>query len=151
MSDWVDFLEAEAGAGRFLPWREVHRTAGLSRTTAWRLQRAGQFPAPYRLSPGRVGYSEVEIAAWKRWRTTERERKPRRASVDPQTKPAPFPRVSKATTPPAAAPPRPIDRSPERIDSPVGPLAKSVSPPTLKARKKSRARPGNPDQTVFDF
>ena len=38
--------------------------AGLSSTTAWRLENAGLFPARRQLSPGRVGYVESEIEEW---------------------------------------------------------------------------------------
>jgi predicted DNA-binding transcriptional regulator AlpA len=145
MSDWMAFLEAEPASGRFLGWPEVRQAAGLSRTTAWRLQRAGQFPAPYSLSPGRVGYSEVEIEAWKRWRTQSRGGRPvprhrcapSKAAADAADRqtpaipdPAPAPR---APVPPAAPSP------PPRVEAP-GP-----------ANRRSRARPANPQQTQFEF
>lgn len=65
MSHWKTFLDAEARGGRYLPWKEVARATGLSRTTAWRLQKRGEFPAPYAISPGRVGYREDEVEAWR--------------------------------------------------------------------------------------
>jgi len=40
---------------RLLPWRKVKDLTGLSRTTAWRLQKVGDFPVPVAISPGRVG------------------------------------------------------------------------------------------------
>lgn len=49
---------------RFLPWKTVKDVTGLSRTTAWRLQKRGEFPLPVSISPGRVGWRESEIAAW---------------------------------------------------------------------------------------
>ena len=55
MPHWKAFLNPEAGGGRYLPWKEVARATGLSRTTAWRLQKRDDFPAPYVISPGRVG------------------------------------------------------------------------------------------------
>jgi prophage regulatory protein len=64
VSHWRDFLDTELRGGRFLPWKEVARTTGLSRTTAWRLQKRDDFPAPYTISPGRVGYREGEVEAW---------------------------------------------------------------------------------------
>lgn len=64
MAHWRTFLDGEARTSRYLPWREVARTTGLSRTTAWRLQKRGDFPAPYAISPGRVGYREEEVEAW---------------------------------------------------------------------------------------
>lgn len=65
MANWKSFLDPEARGGRFLPWKEVARATGLSRTTAWRLQKRDEFPAPYAISPGRVGYREDEVEAWK--------------------------------------------------------------------------------------
>ena len=49
---------------RFLPWKKVKDLTGLSRTTAWRLQKAGDFPVPVAISPGRVGWRESELSAW---------------------------------------------------------------------------------------
>lgn len=65
MPNWKDFLDPDAPIGRYLRWKEVERSAGISRTTAWRLQRAGDFPRPYVISPGRVGYLEAEVDAWR--------------------------------------------------------------------------------------
>ncbi|TAJ68782.1 MAG: AlpA family phage regulatory protein [Phenylobacterium sp.] len=65
MPNWKDFVDPDAPSGRYLRWKEVERSAGISRTTAWRLQRAGDFPRPYVISPGRVGYLEAEVDAWR--------------------------------------------------------------------------------------
>lgn len=65
MSDWKADLDPEARGGRYLAWKEVARATGLSRTTAWRLQKRGEFPAPYVISPGRVGYRDDEVEAWR--------------------------------------------------------------------------------------
>lgn len=56
----------EPGLDRLLPWRRVKDLTGISRTTAWRLQNAGVFPRPVQISPGRVGWRESEVTAWKR-------------------------------------------------------------------------------------
>lgn len=64
MGHWKDFLPATIEGGRFLRWKEVSHATGLSRTTAWRLQKRDEFPSPYAISPGRVGYREAEVAAW---------------------------------------------------------------------------------------
>src|SRR5262249_40064074 len=50
----------------------VQRT-GLSRTTLWRLERAGDFPSRIRLGVNSVGWNSDEIEAWI-------ERRPRRAT-----------------------------------------------------------------------
>jgi len=36
----------------------------LSRTTLWRLERAGQFPARVKLSDRAVGYIEADVDHW---------------------------------------------------------------------------------------
>lgn len=43
---------------------DVARVTGLSRTTIWRLERAGNFPRRLRLSANSVGWSSEEVAAW---------------------------------------------------------------------------------------
>lgn len=50
---------------RLLLWPEVQHQTGLSRTTAWRMERTSGFPARVQLSPGRVGWWESEVSAWK--------------------------------------------------------------------------------------
>jgi predicted DNA-binding transcriptional regulator AlpA len=37
---------------------------GLSRTTVWRMVRAGALPKPIHLSPGRIGWRHSDIANW---------------------------------------------------------------------------------------
>jgi len=49
---------------RLLPWSKVREITGFSRTTAWREQKKGAFPAPVVISPRRVGWRESEVAAW---------------------------------------------------------------------------------------
>jgi prophage regulatory protein len=65
MSHWSEFVDAEGPDGAYLPWKKVEPRVGISRTTAWRLQKAGDFPRPYVVSPGRVAYRESEVEAWK--------------------------------------------------------------------------------------
>jgi predicted DNA-binding transcriptional regulator AlpA len=43
---------------------DVVRRTGLSRTTLWRLERQGEFPARVRLGLNSVGWREDEIAQW---------------------------------------------------------------------------------------
>ncbi|WP_154725258.1 helix-turn-helix transcriptional regulator [Brevundimonas mediterranea] len=56
---------------RLLAWPRVQDITGLSRTTAWRLQRAGSFPSPVRISVNRVAWRESELTAWSAARTRE--------------------------------------------------------------------------------
>mgnify|MGYP002813704002 CR=1 FL=1 len=44
--------------------REVCGLTGLSRTTIWRLERAGTFPSRIRLSENSVGWLAQEISNW---------------------------------------------------------------------------------------
>ena len=53
---------------RFLRFRELGKRVGLSRSSVWRLERAGEFPQHRRLSPNAVGWWEPEIDAWLRAR-----------------------------------------------------------------------------------
>jgi prophage regulatory protein len=43
---------------------EVTRLTGLSRTTLWRFECQGKFPARVRLGANSVGWREEEIRAW---------------------------------------------------------------------------------------
>jgi prophage regulatory protein len=51
--------------------QDVEHRTGLSRTSLWRLQRAGDFPPSRRLSPGTVGWLESEVEAWIASRSTK--------------------------------------------------------------------------------
>ena len=44
--------------------REVIHLTGLSRTTIWRLERAGQFPKRRRLTRHSIGWKAAEILGW---------------------------------------------------------------------------------------
>lgn len=37
---------------------------GLSSTTCWRLRKSAQFPAPIRLSAGRIGWRRTDLEQW---------------------------------------------------------------------------------------
>jgi prophage regulatory protein len=56
--------EARAGANRVLRDHEVEARVGLSRSTRWRLVRAGQFPAPIELGERARGWIESDIDEW---------------------------------------------------------------------------------------
>lgn len=57
---------------RLIRTAEVLARTGLSRTTIWRLERAGLFPARRRLGPNSVGWLESEIDEWVAGRPTLR-------------------------------------------------------------------------------
>lgn len=117
---------------RLLPWKKVKDITGLSRTTAWRRQKAGDFPQPVVISPGRVGWRESEIAAWK---ASRGHRAP-----PPPPKPALPPRSSAPAEP--REPSRPPPDRPQQLALPT---AKRAQP-----RRRSRRSPG-PDQLSFNF
>jgi len=48
---------------RLLNWAQVGQLTGLCRTTAWRMRRAGDFPQPVAISPGRVAWRGRDIIA----------------------------------------------------------------------------------------
>lgn len=58
-------VETGGREDRLLPWGRVRDIAGISRTTAWRMQQTGDFPMPVPVSPGRVAWWESELTAWK--------------------------------------------------------------------------------------
>ncbi len=49
---------------RFLLLAEVENIHPVSRQTRWRMVRAGSFPAPIRISAGRIGWRESDILKW---------------------------------------------------------------------------------------
>ena len=54
---------------RFIREPECKRITGLSRTTRWRLERAGLFPKRRQISPGGlIAWLESEIQEWLRER-----------------------------------------------------------------------------------
>src|SRR5215470_12666451 len=56
---------------------ECARLTGLSRSTRWRMERAGHFPRRRRISPSCIGWLRSEILAWMASRC-ERPTLPRR-------------------------------------------------------------------------
>ena len=62
----LDVVIEPGGPGdRLLSWGMVKEITGLSRTTAWRRQKAGDFPLAVQITPGRVGWWQSELDAWK--------------------------------------------------------------------------------------
>lgn len=116
---------------RLLPWHAVRAITGISRTTAWRLQNAGEFPRPVVISRGRVGWRESEIAAW-RAALSPRSSLSRNEASKPGAALQRFPQ-----TPAPPSPVRPAD---------VGPS----SAPGPQPGRRRRAR-GASNQIAFDF
>ena len=126
----------DGGLDRFLPWRKVRDITGLGRTTAWRLRRAGDFPHPVPISPGRVAWRERDIAAWN---------ESRGLVVTPPI--APKPPTKALKTRPPECPVLPIAPAPSRpVESaPPGP----ATPPVRPVRRTRNAVAEG--QLGFDF
>ena len=58
---------------RFIRDPECRQITGLSRTTRWRLERAGQFPKRRQISPNAVAWLESEVQEWLRDRAENKE------------------------------------------------------------------------------
>ena len=48
----------------FVRFDEVKKLTGLSRTTTWRMERAGDFPQRRQLSANTTGWLKSEILTW---------------------------------------------------------------------------------------
>ena len=44
--------------------KDVERELGISRTTIWRLVKAGTFPPPLRITPKAIAWRRLDIEAW---------------------------------------------------------------------------------------
>jgi predicted DNA-binding transcriptional regulator AlpA len=55
---------AEPQSPRFLRFHDVSRRVGLSRSSLWRMERAGRFPQRHQLSANSVGWWEPDIDEW---------------------------------------------------------------------------------------
>lgn len=51
-------------ADKVLTVDQVFELHPVSRATRWRMVQRGEFPKPIRLSPGRVGWREIDVRAW---------------------------------------------------------------------------------------
>lgn len=117
---------------RILPWSQVKVICGLSRTTVWRMQKTGDFPACVQVSQNRVGWWQSELLAWRRART-------------PRRLPEPWAIVA------APEPVRPSVRRTleEPRQSPAPEAATGPDQPIRSRRKRKSGVPEN--QAAFDF
>ncbi|MBS0333602.1 MAG: AlpA family phage regulatory protein [Proteobacteria bacterium] len=135
MTQWTEFVDAAGPDGAYLPWKKVELRVGISRTTAWRLQKTGDFPKPYVISPGRVAYRESEIEAWKASRG-------HRSAAHRKVRPA-------ATAAPSRGRPQEPASAPEPLDL-AGPAAGRQSARAPAPRRRAR-KPPDASQMSFDF
>ena len=49
---------------RLMRAKEVQQELGISRTTIWRLVKAGVFPAPLRITSKTIAWRKSDIEAW---------------------------------------------------------------------------------------
>ena len=117
---------------RILPWSQVKVICGLSRTTVWRMQKTGDFPACVQVSQNRVGWWQSELLAWRRARTPKR---------------LPEPRAIVAAPEPVKRPVRRTLEEPPR--SPAPEVATGSDQPVRSRRKRKSGVPEN--QAAFDF
>lgn len=120
---------------RILPWSQVKVISGLSRTTVWRLQKTGDFPASVQVSRNRIGWWQSDILDWRR------SRLPRRLP-EPKSVPA-----GVADRPPRSRIARSLAVAEEA--TPGGRLQSLTQAPRSGGRR--RKPPQCENQTAFDF
>jgi prophage regulatory protein len=59
-------------ADLYIRENECRQRTGLSRTTRWRLERAGRFPERRQLSDNSIGWLLSEVIEWQRNRPTRK-------------------------------------------------------------------------------
>jgi len=62
----------EPAADSYLRFEAVKTQTGLSRTTVYRLVKAGSFPVPKQLGPRAVGWLASDLARWRKGRPDAR-------------------------------------------------------------------------------
>ncbi|CAN5167532.1 hypothetical protein BH10PSE1_BH10PSE1_18100 [soil metagenome] len=130
---------------RLLSWEKVEDMVGISRSTAWRLQQAGAFPRRVSVSPGRVGWWESELTAWKQTRGSARpiDPPPKGPGRKPLEAPA-RPRLPGMSRPAPMRTPAPVS-----ADQPELPIAQPAKVAAPAARRRKPAI--HTDQTDFGF
>ncbi len=120
---------------RLLAWPRVRDLFGLSRTTVWRLQKAGEFPLPIRISSNRVAWRQSELLAWHRARTPRRLPEPR--GITAAMMPVEPPKVRRNLDKPKPS---------AQVETEAAALPEA---PTKARKTRKAAVPEN--QTAFDF
>lgn len=133
-------LETGGPGDRILHWAEVKQMTGLSRSTTWRMQRTGAFPRSIALSPGRVGWWESELAAWRKARGAGRFRPPA------------APRLPGTAR--RARPPEPTVLAAEKGDTDVADREREPvcpAPKPIRSALSSKRRPVHVHPSQIDF
>ncbi len=145
---------------RLVLWPAVKHQTGLSRTTAWRMERAGDFPSRVQVSPGRVGWRESELKDWSRSRGPARQRDPKSPNLPTKRLEAPTSRARRFGDPARGD-------GPEESSVPIAGIATAVEPAQdgtvgapvgefpkpleASARRPRRGPRVSRDQMGFDF
>ncbi|MGO4408544.1 helix-turn-helix transcriptional regulator [Brevundimonas sp. M-11_2] len=132
-----EFVDTGGPEDRLLPWGRVRDIAGISRSTAWRMQQSGDFPTPVVVSPGRVGWWESELTAWKGARGTAKALKP--------------PLRPRLGGMPRRTPIRPAAGASDGTGVQAGVSDQPMKELTRRPEGKRRARPVHVDQIDFGF
>ena len=147
MSHWMDLLGPETPTGAYLPWKLVEPRVGISRTTAWRLQKTGDFPKPYVISRGRVGYRESEVEAWKASRAHRGDAREARLET-----PLPLAMRPAGDDMVQSPPPAPLaDATPEPDFALTSPDAGAPRSRGDAPAPRLRSKPHSRGQMTFDF
>lgn len=142
MTGWP-LIQPDSLEDRLLGWRRVKDMTGLSRSTAWRLQQTGDFPAPIRITTNRVAWKESDLLAWKAAKLNNTGSKAKWT-----LRPARIPRLPGMAHAPAIRiqavdPPSPVIQASLDLRSAVSP-----GKPSRSNRKQTKI---NPNQIDFGF
>jgi predicted DNA-binding transcriptional regulator AlpA len=148
MAHWTDYLDRNGPDGAYLSWSKVEPRVGISRTTAWRLQKRGDFPRPYVMSPGRVAYRESEVEAWKASRGHRSEPRQLRRPQEPRSASPAAPSETPGTIVPEAA--QDAVQPSFDLNVPPPPLPALATPRRGRSSRRSQAGSGG-DQITFNF
>ncbi len=144
MTAWP-LIQPDSLEDRLFGWRRVKDMTGLSRSTAWRLQQLGKFPAPVRISTKRVAWRESDLLAWKAAKLDDKTTVPKRTFRPPRSSKLPgMSRRVPAAPAPVAEPP-PIVAEQARLD------LQPVAPTAVLRKARRRASTVSPGQIDFGF
>ncbi len=130
---------------RILAWPQVRDWTGISRTTAWRMQKAGDFPGPVQITPGRVGWRESELLAWRASRVS-RDTMRLHSKTD-----APTPIVAEPIEGAGIGQPVLLTTEPRPARASGSEADRNGPGPVRSARARRRPAAAAPGQIAFEF